>query len=452
MILFVCLAISGLGDAFVWGTTLDDEIRSGISLGSRIIGGGRAYSTSADGHILVWDTDGNLLDAYATGIPGTDELFGAGQDGDSLVFVGFTSVLGTSDGLVIKSDTLANPSWLLAIGGSASECFEAVSAGYVLGYTRSWGFGETDVILIRMRQDNVIWARAIGDRSFDYGKDIEVLGGDAIIVGYTESYGQLGQAMVMRVDSFGNIKWFRIFGGAGYDTGERVALAGDTIIVAGRDASNGGGVLVFALSSAGQLLWSRLVRATGYEFPMAIAAREGSIYIAGRHTIGGPAFLVELSRDGSLIWGKYLGGNSSDGIGALLLGTGEITALGYTSSFGFGRRDFFFASVDTSGYNCTARDVDFASTEISLPSKDTAPEVQSVSPSVSSLGNTLFQPPLDHALWCEGTRLKEELSGPYPFGSGTYDCTGRLVSVPINRPGVYFRLGTDGRIRRFVIR
>ncbi|MEO0146210.1 MAG: hypothetical protein ABIM19_05190 [candidate division WOR-3 bacterium] len=450
MSMWVCLFL-GFGDAFVWGTSLDDEIRAGVAFGGRILGLGRSYSTSADGHMLIWDRQGNLLDALATGIMGTDEFFGACREGDSVVAVGFTSALGNSDGLVVRSDSFGNPAWILAIGGDMAECFEATDGGYVAGYTSSWGSGETDVFLLRMRAGAVVWAKAIGGGAFDYAKDIAVVNDTAILVGYTESYGQLGDAMVMRVDSFGNLIWCKVFGGSGYDTGQRLVVVRDTIIIAGRDGSNGGGILVFALDLAGNLLWARLVRATGYEFPLAISADDRAIYIGGKHTVGGPGFLIKLLTDGSLVWGRYIGGNSSDGIGALIVDEALITSLGYTSSFGSGRKDFLFASVDHGGYNCVAREAEFLSYEIPLSSRDATPSIFALNPSIASIEDLSFSPTLEYSLWCEGIGVAE-LPAARVNWSGIYDCAGRFIGCQPKAPGVYFQVFPDGRVRRLLMR
>ncbi|MGC8893504.1 MAG: hypothetical protein ACP5QG_01495 [candidate division WOR-3 bacterium] len=380
-----------------------------------------------------------------------DEFFGGCRAGDSVIAVGFTSVLGNSDGLFVVADSLGNPSSILAIGGPMAECLDAASGQYAVGYTNSWGSGASDVFLLRILDGSVVWALAFGGYTFDYGKDITQLNQDAIITGYTESYGNLGQTILLRVDHDGNLRWCKVFGGPGYDTGHRVGILGDTIIVVGRDGSNGGGILLFATDTLGNLLWARLLRATGYEYPLGLTVDGESIYVSGKHTNGGPAFLLKLSSDGTIIWSKYLGGNSSDGIWVLYPAAGQIIGLGYTSSFGFGRRDFLFASIDPWGYSCIARDANFTSVEISLPQKDTTPEQVSVNPQVVSLNNTFFEPTLSSAVWCEGISVEESQICP-PGEAGLYDCTGRRLMSQPKKYGIYFKIDNHGRVGRFVVR
>lgn len=445
--------LSGVGDAFVWGTGLDDEIRAGAGFQSHIIGVGRSYSTSTDGHILIWDYDGNLLEAHATGIAGTDEFYGASGEGDSLIAVGFINDLGNPDALFMRSDPTLNNPTVLAIRGPEADHLRSASGPYLVGHTSSWGSGETDVFLTRFEGSSPSWSLAIGGQEFDYGEDVLVLEGDAVVAGYTESYGSLGQAFVMRVGPDGAIKWFRTFGGAGYDMALRVSLIADNIIVAGKDGSQGGGVLLFALDALGNLLWARLIRANGYEYPMDILIDNGAVYISGRHTIGGPAFLLKVLPQGTLAWSKYVGGNSSDGLGSLISGPGQLVALGYTSSFGFGRRDFLFASVEpNSGYNCQSRDASFTSTTIALPAETRTPNAVSAEPQIAILENTLFSPDLSYQMWCEGVGIEESPDKTSSARYGLYDCTGRRLDSSPGRAGVYFILGPEGKPRMLFLK
>ena len=442
----ILFLLSGVGDAFVWGTSLDDEIRSGVGFQSRILGLGRSYSTSTDGHILIWDYEGNLVGAYATGIAGTDEFYGAWGEGDSLTAIGFLNDMGNSDALLMKTDPELNNPAFLAIRGPRAEYLMAASGPYLVGYTDSWGSGQNDVLLLRFEGNSLIWALALGGQGFDCGEDVVVVGDDAVVVGYTESYGFSGQAFVMRVGPDGSLRWFRTFGGSGYDMALRVCVNRDTIIVAGKDGSQGGGVLLFALDALGTLLWARLMRATGYEYPMDIGIDNTGIYISGRHTNGGPGFLLKTLPDGSLAWSKYVGGNASDGLGSLILGSGQTIALGYTSSFGFGRRDFLFVSVDPTGYNCVARDAGFTSVPITLPDEARSPNITSAEPQLSALENSVFPPTLSYQVWCEGAGVEESPSA-VPGKPGIYDCAGRRLASPPGKSGVYFILGQDGKPR-----
>ena len=449
----VCLAlINAAGDALVWVTDPDNEIRACVATQSGPIGVGESYTTSTDGHILLWNWNGSLLRAVATYIPEWDEFNDIFITNDSLISVGITYATGTPDGFILMTDTLGNPGWQAAIGGTDAESFEGVSGQYICGCTRSWDAGEDDIFLLRMQNSSIIWSYAIGGTGWDQAKDVITVEGDAVVVGLTESYGDLGQIMVMRVDQFGGIVWCKVFGGTGYDIGLLAALAGNRLIIAGKDGSYGGGILLLAVNlDDGSLIWSRLIRATGYEFPMGILAGEEAIYISGRHTNGGPAFLLKTNADGSLVWDKYIGGNSSDGLAYILIVPDQMVALGYTSSFGFGRRDFLFVSVDLWGYNCVGRDADFASTEIALPGKDISPERVSIEPSMTYLANTAAEISLPGQLWCEGVEI-DESSADYPGLRGLYDCTGRQVFSEPKGPGVYFYIGERRVIKRVILK
>ncbi len=451
MTLLCLYIVSGTGDAFAWGTNLDDEVRASVLAPTGPIGTGRSYSTSPDGHILFWDWDGNLINALATYLLQTDELNDIALEGDSLTSVGFTFALGTSDGLIVRTDPVANPAWLVSVGGQNSENFEALCEGYICGTTRSWGAGEDDVFLLKMNGPDLQWALAIGGSGFDRGYDVLKIGEDAIVLGLTESYGESGQVLVMRVGEDGALKWCKVVGGQGYDFGLKAALFENKIVVAGKDGSFGGGILLSVFESDGALVQSRLIRATGYEYPLGLSAGEGAIYISGKHTIGGPGFLIKTNTDGSVVWSRYIGGTASDGISSVSLTPDQIIAAGYTSSYGFGRRDFLLASLDPWGYNCAGRDAQFTSTEISLPVRDTIPYFAFVEPGVAFLQNTVNQVYLPSEIVCEGVRIEEEPISK-GMGSGLYDCTGRrLISEP-KRPGIYFRFGPEGKIRRLVIR
>ena len=123
--------------------------------------------------------------------------------------------------LAVAGDSL----WAGTIGGGSLDiAFSITSANdgafAIVGATKSYGAGESDVYLVKVNDaGDTLWTRTYGGAGKDEGHHvIQANDGGFLIAGMTESSGAGGSdAYVVKVDSVGAIEWSHTYGGAERD-------------------------------------------------------------------------------------------------------------------------------------------------------------------------------------------------------------------------------------------
>ena len=189
-----------------------------------------------------------------------------------------------------------------AFGGSNSDVGYSVNqtddGGYIMaGYTESFGFGSSDVWLVKTNQSGIEeWTQTYGSTGNDIGKYIEVTSdGGFIITGSTHTLGpNYEDVCVMKTEGSGSEVWSQTFGGLATDRGECV-----------KETEDGGFIIT------------------------------GSIYLPD--TLGDNQlnmYLIKTDASGSEEWSNNFGGNYSDkGYSVLQASDGGFVVAGYYTTF-----------------------------------------------------------------------------------------------------------------------
>jgi len=158
---------------------------------------------------------------------------------------------GFNDVWLIKTNSIGNEIWTQTFGGVEDDegyCVEVLlDGGYIIvGNTRSFGSGETDVWLIQTDDIGTeIWNQAFGGAENDYGYSVKRMNaGGYIISGQTNSFGlEHGDAWLIRTDSFGNEVWSENYGGPYGENGRDIQPTDDEgyIVTGYTDLIGGGG-------------------------------------------------------------------------------------------------------------------------------------------------------------------------------------------------------------------
>ena len=114
------------------------------------------------------------------------------------VAVGYTESYGegNEDIYFLKFNSAFTEDWHQTYGGSGTDIGRGLAlttdGGYIItGFTNSFGSGDHDIYLVKTDvSGNEIWSRTFGGSNDDYGYSVvQTSDGGYVIAGYTESYG-----------------------------------------------------------------------------------------------------------------------------------------------------------------------------------------------------------------------------------------------------------------------
>lgn len=128
-------------------------------------------------------------------------------------------------GLLYSIDTNLNFNWVKTYGGTKDDRFfyvtEGIGGGFLaVGWTTSTTSGGKDIFIVKTKNDgSVDWAKAIGGSNDDVASSaLRTSDGGYIILATTESYGKGNEdILMMRIKSDGDIDWARTYGQSGDD-------------------------------------------------------------------------------------------------------------------------------------------------------------------------------------------------------------------------------------------
>jgi hypothetical protein len=173
------------------------------------------------------------------------------------IMAGYTESFGAgnNDIFLINTDANGDVQWAKTYGGTGEDRVFSVQqtsdGGYIVaGWTRSFGAGGDDIILIKTDANgNIIWARTYGGTNDDRASSVQQTSdGGYIVAGWTRSFGSGGDILLIKMDANGNVIWAKTFGGTDHDYAHSVQQTSDGgYIVAGLTRSFGAGNYDFFL-------------------------------------------------------------------------------------------------------------------------------------------------------------------------------------------------------------
>jgi len=192
-----------------------DSIQQTRDGGCIITGTTDSYSA---GRILIikLDSNGEINWSKIYKVGGDDVSISIQQTSDGGYIVGgMTSSVGAGsyDCFVIKLDSNGNKIWAKTYGGGyndeANSIIQTSDGGYIVGgKTKSFGTGDNDYLIIKLRSDGSLsWANTFGGSNSDWINDIiQTPDGGYIVAGETFSFGEFnGDFLVLKLDSNGSI-------------------------------------------------------------------------------------------------------------------------------------------------------------------------------------------------------------------------------------------------------
>jgi len=291
------------------------------------------------------------------------------DNSDNLFLGGYTEVSSSSfDMLLVRYDVDGIEQWNRKWGGTSNEkcnalAIDSLNNVYLIGYTTSYGAGQTDLALVKYDQNGSLkWSRTWGGWSYDNGLGIAIdSSGNVYITGYTYSFGN-GQRDVCTVkyNNFGDQLWNRTWGAAGagssevgyaigFDSLENVYVVGYTTSVSNTN------VLIIKYDTLGVQQWVKTWGGSNVDYCYGIAVDSSdNLYLTGAtRSYGAGSYdsvIVKYDNLGNYLWRKTWGGSGAEFSRSIVLDSEEnILIAGETNSFGSGGTDFFLLKYNVTG-------------------------------------------------------------------------------------------------------
>ena len=368
---------------------------------------------------------------------------------------------------LLKLDINGDISWQKTYGGSNSEwnvsllelldIEQTADGGYIVaGHTSSFGAGGYDMWILKLNPDGTVnWEKTYGGSNDDYAVSIEETpGGDYVVLGYTNSFGAGNSDIwVLKLDTTGGILWEKTYGGSGSEEGRYIQLDGADYMLAGFTDSFGSGgsdMWIVKLDPDGAVLWQKTFGAVeDDEFGDHLRVVSDGYIVAGRTFSCGAGeddnLVLKLNADGTLGWQKTYGGSVAERIPAILqTADGGYLMTSSTSSFGAGSDDFVMLKVDAIGEipECDLiGSCDVLTTDTLVEGQNTAASIQTTNATVNSTNVTPQNISMEIDVLCttdddeDGISNSEDNCPNHPNGPLAGTCTSGNVGNPCTNDG-----------------
>ncbi|MFZ8835361.1 MAG: T9SS type A sorting domain-containing protein [Candidatus Caldipriscus sp.] len=308
--------------------------------------------------------------ARTYGGTGSEWAYSVQQTSDGgYIVAGYTESFGagSNDFLLIKTDANGNIIWAKTYGGTSGDWAlpiqQTSEGGYIVaGWTRSFGAGNDDILLIKTDANgNIIWAKTYGGTGSDMVYSFQrTYDGGYILVGGTRSFGAGSlDAFLVKTDAFGNLQWAKTYGGGSNDEAYSVQQTSDGgyILVGGTYSFGAGNEDVFLIKTDanGNIIWAKTYGGTSgdWAFRVQQTSDGGYILVGATASFGAGSsdiFLIKTDANGNIQWAKTYGGTSGDyAYTVQQTSDGGYIVAGWTRSFGAGNDDILLIKTDANG-------------------------------------------------------------------------------------------------------
>jgi len=270
---------------------------------------------------------------------------------------------GSTDGCLLKTDSMGIAKWYKMFGGTNIDRFYSImptrdSAFIVAGYSNSFGNGYEGYVIKIDSLGNTIWSKTYGGSDWDFIFSIDTTSdGGYILCGGTYSYGNGDQDMyVVKTDTNGDTLWTKTYGGNKEDVAKSITQTLDGgYILTGVTKSFGdidGDIYTIKTNSLGDTLWTRREINTGKDIGNDIVQNKinSEYFIAGNMTKNGDqrGVYINYDQNGFLIWpAEYNTGPLEEAMNSVAISNiGRIALYGYTKSIGGGDSDVLWYQKD----------------------------------------------------------------------------------------------------------
>ncbi|MCF8370848.1 MAG: T9SS type A sorting domain-containing protein [Bacteroidales bacterium] len=217
----------------------------------------------------------------------------------SFITIGMTSAFGVGeyDIYLMKHDISGNTLWIKTIGNTGGESGYSIKEtddhGFILCcQTNSFGAGSSDVLLVKTDSlGEPEWAKTYGTTGMEVSTNMEIcLDQGFVVSGYTQIIGSNDQNIfVLKTDSLGNLLWASEIGNTMQDRGEDIKVIPDGgFVLTGfcqNPADQDKFMVLINLDENGDTLWTKAY-GESWSFGNAVyPGINGGFIIAGHTTV-----------------------------------------------------------------------------------------------------------------------------------------------------------------------
>jgi len=230
-----------------------------------------------------------------------------------------------SDIYVLKINENGDTLWAKTYGTENNEFSFSIkkqNGNYlIVGNTETDDSSESDIYIIKIDENgNLIWSKIIQSPSLEYARNFEISQeGEILIAGFIKAPQGNFDIYILKTDSLGNLLWQKRYGGNMDDFGYSLCKTENEYLVVGNTYSFGNGgsdIYVLKINENGDTLWTKTYGREDNDFGFYISKDvDGNYFICGSSYwiyFGYEICYMKITRDGNLIWRRYLGSLSDD--------------------------------------------------------------------------------------------------------------------------------------------
>ena len=293
-----------------------------------------------------------------------------------------------------------------AIGGANYDCaysiIQTVDSGYAIaGVTKSYaGLGVYHPFIIKLDKEfEIEWSKVVTSKVVSCHSIVQTIDSGFIICGLRKDYPfkysfilklnklgdfewekwisgifsnifptndagfiaigtDVGDIFIVKLNCRGSVEWAKTVWGSSSDSGQSVFQTSDGgFIFTGYTNSSGtdGDTIVTKIDSIGLVEWTKIIGGTSNEegYYVIQTIDNGFIIIGYTYSFGAgrrDLFIIRLDSSGSLQWAKSVGGTREDyGISLAKLNDSDFVSVGYVTGYGAGMSDLLILKFDLTG-------------------------------------------------------------------------------------------------------
>ena len=250
-------------------------------------------------------------------------------DGKYIV-TGATDSSSHSNVLLTSIDTNGTILWSKSLGGAMEEAGNSIiqtgDSGFVIiGYTNSYGYGFTDMYLIKTNvSGDTLWTNTYGGLDYDYGNVVKNTFDGGLILGGQESSTASGPAHIylVKTDASGDIMWTKSYPMGSWASASDIVQTPDSgYLVYGDFANNVTGTGDYDLvwiktDQQGNIQWTKTYEdSSSHDYAQSIRETfDGGFIVAGEKegilAYNNGTIILRVDVNGDTLWTKQFGLNS----------------------------------------------------------------------------------------------------------------------------------------------